>query len=413
MDKLKQLYIILIIISVFIVGCSNSNIKNKNQLTNPIEKELNKVQDGKETNKIKDKIDNMTLDEKIGQLLIVGFEGTTIDNNTRYLIENLKVGGVILFQRNIKNIDQVVDLTNGLKDINKNNKAPLFISTDEEGGNISRLPEGYKKLPNAKQIGDLDDLDFSFKFGELLGIRLKSLGINLNYGPVMDINSNPSNPVIGNRAFGNKSKIVTRNGIGVLKGIKSVNVIPSIKHFPGHGDTDMDSHVNLPIINKSLEDIKKLELIPFQRSIEEGIDMVMVAHILFPEIDKNYPSTMSENIINKLLREELGYDGVVISDDLTMGAITKNYSLEDASLKFLEAGGDIILICHGIDNPSKIVEYIKEAVEKNILTIEDIDKKLYRILSLKDKYHLEDNSIEIPNMEEINKKTEKLLNKIK
>lgn len=417
MKKFKISKLIIIFVSIILalsLGCSRDREEEKNNSNNMVEneKDLQNLEGDNLNNKIKNQIDSMSLDEKIGQLLIVGFEGTAIDENIESSIRDLKVGGIIYFKRNIKNPDQVVDLNNKIIDINKDNKIPLFISIDEEGGRVSRLSNEYIGLPTAKTLGDLDREDLSFQYGKLLGARLKSLGFNLNYAPVMDINSNINNPVIGDRSFGDKAELVSRHGIQVMEGIRSKGIISSVKHFPGHGDTGLDSHIGLPTINKELEEMKEFELYPFKKAIEKDVDMVMVAHILFSQIDKKYPSTMSRKIIHNILREELGFSGVVISDDLTMGAITKNYSLEEATLKFLQAGGDIGLISHGKDNPKRVFNYLKEAIEGNQLSIEDIDSKLYRILSLKEKYKLRDDIILKPNIEDINNKTEELLNKI-
>lgn len=407
---MKKLLIFLSIIILITTACNRKNNKESpkdNELKEPNEN----IQEQKD--EIREKIKSMTMEEKIGQLFILGFEGKDIEEETKHLIEDFKIGGLILFSRNIEDSNQIIQLINNLKDLNKNNKIPLFISIDEEGGNVSRLPKEFKKLPQAKKIGDTRDIDLSFKFGELLGLRLKSLGFNLNYAPVMDINSNPKNPVIGNRAFGNNPEVVTSYGIPVMKGIQSMGIISGIKHFPGHGDTDVDSHINLPVINKSLEEIRDFELIPFKKSIEEDVDMIMIAHILFPNIDKEYPSTMSKDIITYLLRKEMGFEGVIISDDLTMGAIIENYTLEGATLKFLQSGGDIALICHGTDDFKSIFEYIKIKVKNEEIPIEDIDNKVYRILKLKKKYNLQDTKIDEVNIEEINNKTEEILKKIK
>ncbi len=407
---MKKLLIFLSIIILITTACNRKNNKESpkdNELKEPNEN----IQEQKD--EMGEKIKSMTMEEKIGQLFILGFEGKDIEEETKHLIEDFKIGGLILFSRNIEDSNQIIQLINNLKDLNKNNKIPLFISIDEEGGNVSRLPKEFKKLPQAKKIGDTRDIDLSFKFGELLGLRLKSLGFNLNYAPVMDINSNPKNPVIGNRAFGNNPEVVTSYGIPVMKGIQSMGIISGIKHFPGHGDTDVDSHINLPVINKSLEEIRDFELIPFKKSIEEDGDMIMIAHILFPNIDKEYPSTRSKDIITYLLRKEMGFEGVIISDDLTMGAIIENYTLEGATLKFLQSGGDIALICHGTDDFKSIFEYIKIKVKNEEIPIEDIDNKVYRILKLKKKYNLQDTKIDELNIEEINNKTEEILKKIK
>lgn len=417
MKNINKILIFSIFVLLLVTGCNkeqNQNKNNNDKVNDDNSKEIIENQEeSQEIDKIKEQIDSMTLEEKLGQLLIVGFEGTKINEDTTSLIEELKVGGIIFFKRNIENGEQVLELTNGLKSLNKNNKISLFVSIDEEGGQVSRLPKEYERLPEARKIGDLNNEDTSFKYGELLGLRLNSLGFNLDYAPVMDINSNPDNPVIGNRAFGSTPELVSKHGIQIIKGLKSQNIINSIKHFPGHGDTSTDSHINLPIINKTVEEMREFEFIPFARSIEEGVDMVMVAHILFPEIDKKNPSTMSKQIINGLLREELEFEGVVISDDLTMGAITENYSLEEATLKFFQSGGDIALICHGVDNPKKVINYIKSSIKSGDISMEDINHKLYRILSVKDKYNLKDENINIGDLENINIKTREILEKMR
>lgn len=190
-----------------------------------------------------------------------------------------------------------------------------------------------------------------------------------------------------------------------MKAMQDNNVIPSIKHFPGHGDTSVDSHIQLPIVYKTLDELKKLELIPFKNAIENQADTVMVAHILYPEIDKEDPASLSNEIINNILRRDLNFNGVVISDDMTMGAVVSNYTLEEAVIKFLKAGGDLALVCHGLDNPYKVIEKIKESVDNGTITMEEIDAKIYRLLTLKDKYKLEDTSIENIDLQKLNEKT--------
>ena len=366
-----------------------------------------------EVDNIKEKIIKMSLEEKIGQLLIIGLEEKIVNDTTKNMIEEYKVGGFIYFARNVEDNIQLSSLSEQLKILNKNNPVPLFISMDEEGGRVSRLPKEYKNLPVAKILGDLNDEKLSYNYGQLLGQRLNTVGINLNYAPVLDINSNPENPVIGNRSFGNNVDVVITNGIEVLKGIESEGVIACVKHFPGHGDTSVDSHINLPIVNKTLIELKDLELLPFKSAIENNVDMIMIAHILFPELDPINPSTMSKEIITELLRKELGYNGVVISDDMTMGAIIENYTLELAVLEFLKAGGDIALICHGENNPKKVINFLKESIYNGELTIEDIDEKIYRVLTLKDKYNLKDITTNNMSLEELNDITDEFLQKLK
>lgn len=413
--KNNRYLILMLILLLLLTACKKDIINPDNDHTTEpdIEEPIpdDPIEDV-ETDVIQDRLDAMSLEEKIGQLLIVGFEDTVVNDTTKRMIEEYKIGGFILFARNIIDENQLLNLINDLKALNSENSTPLFISIDEEGGKVSRLPKAYKRLPESKVLGDINNPDVSYEYGQLLGNRLNTVGINLNFAPVLDINSNPKNPVIGNRSFGSTTEVVIKNGISVLKGLESTGVIPSVKHFPGHGDTSLDSHVNLPIVNKTLDELESLELQPFKSAIKEEVDMIMVAHILFPGLDNIYPSTMSKIILTDLLRVDLGYNGVVISDDMTMGAIIENYTLEEASLKFLKSGGDIALICHGQDNPISVINFIKDNIKNGEITVEEIDDKVYRILSLKNKYKLEDRIIESINLQELNKDTEELLNRI-
>lgn len=362
---------------------------------------------------IKNLINNMNLDEKIGQLIISGFYGYKVDKSLENLIKNNNLGGVILFERNIKDSKQLLELTNSLKEINKTNISPLFISTDEEGSIVTRMPKEIKSLPSNYDIGKINNENFSYNIGKILGKELGSFGFNMDYAPVLDINSNPNNPVIGNRSFGNNKEIVSRLGVKTMKGIQSSNVISVIKHFPGHGDTSVDSHLALPIINHDLNRLNNLELVPFKYAIKNGADAIMVSHILLNKLDKNNPATLSKNIITNLLREKLNFNGVVITDDMTMGAIVNNYNIGDAAVKAINAGSDIILVCHKYENVNIVINAIKNAVKNDIISEKRIDESLYRILSLKRKYKLNNNKIDSVDIKGINKSIDNLLNSYK
>ncbi|SHE27289.1 beta-N-acetylhexosaminidase [Tissierella praeacuta DSM 18095] len=402
--KLYLRIFILLVITIFIVGCNNKQL----------DMEKPNIEENKQpTDSIKDKIRAMSLEEKIGQLMIIGFDGIDVNEEIRSFIEELKVGGFILFSRNIVDENQTLTLLNKIKEENSNNDVPLFLSIDEEGGRVSRLPKSFVKLPEAMKVGNRNDKNISYEFGNILGRRVSSLGFNINFAPVLDINSNSQNPVIGNRAFGITIDQVVDNGLEVLLGMREMGIIPAVKHFPGHGDTNIDSHIKLPKVNKTLNELKAFELVPFMEAISKDIEIIMVAHILYPNIDDNNPATMSSKFIQDVLREDLGYDGVVISDDMTMGAIVENYTLEEAALSFIKSGGDIALICHGKDNPKKVFERIKEAVDIGDLKEKDIDDKVYRILKLKKKYDLEDKIITTIDLETLNKDTKELINHIK
>lgn len=332
--------------------------------------------------KIVEKIDKMTLDEKIGQMILSGFNGTCFNEELNTLLNDFKVGGVILFSRNIEDSKQLKKLTSDIIDINQN--IPLFISIDEEGGRVSRLPKDIEKFESSKSIGDRGDEKYAYENGREIGGILKNHNINMNFAPVLDIYSNPKNTVIGDRAFGDNEKVVSSMGIATMKGLKDENIISVVKHFPGHGDTEIDSHLGLPIVEKNLKQLNELELIPFNKAIESGADAVMVSHILIKEIDDKYPATLSYTLINDILRNDMKFENIVITDDMLMKAITDYISIEEASVKSIKAGADIILIGSDINKTKSVIERIKLAVANNEISEERIDKSVYRILKQKE-----------------------------
>jgi len=290
---------------------------------------------------------------------------------------------------------------------------PLLLGADQEGGRVTRLPGGLANFPPNKQIGKVNNPEFSYKVGTLLGEELKGFGLNLDFAPVLDINSNPNNPVIGDRSFGNNAEIVSKLGIQTMKGIQSQNVIPTIKHFPGHGDTSVDSHLELPIVNKSLKELKKLELIPFERAIDDGADVVMVAHILLPELDKTNPASMSKAVMTDLLRKQLHFEGVIITDDMTMGAITEHFDIGKAAVESVKAGSDIILVGHDYNNVVKITSSLKTAIQSGEISEQRLNESLERIIELKRKYSINDKKIGNPDIDELNHSINGLLNSIR
>ncbi|MDI6618358.1 MAG: beta-N-acetylhexosaminidase [Clostridiales bacterium] len=365
------------------------------------------------TDPVKKQLDSMTLDEKLGQMVITGIDSYTADGNALKMINSYHVGGFIVLSQNVKNTSQLLGLLNSLKKANSKNKIPLFISVDEEGGRISRMPAEFANFPPNSTIGRANNAAFSYKVGVAIAHKIKSFGFNMDFAPVLDINSNPENPVIGDRSFGANANIVTKLGIQTVKGLKSQNVISVVKHFPGHGDTFVDSHIGLPSVNHSLDKLKSFELIPFQESIKNGVDGVMAAHILFPKIDADYPSSMSKSIITGILRNYLKYTGVIITDDMTMGAITKNYDIRSAAVKSVNAGCDIILVCHGHDNEVAVITALKSAVSKGTISKARVDESVYRILSLKRKYNINDNLIGSVDVKKINGEINALLRTLK
>ena len=266
-----KIFMISAFMILLMAGCGGDSIKEESSNEYNTEKH---TEETKELDKIKEKINSMTLEQKIGQLFIVGFEGDIINDEIIDLVKNQEVGGLIYFSRNVVDSNQIITLNNEIKAIKKD--IPLFISVDEEGGVVSRVPDEFLKLPSSGYIGKFDDENLSYNIGSIIAKELKNLGFNMDFAPVLDIDSNPNNTVIGERAFGNNADIVLKLGIKTMEGLRDGGIIPVVKHFPGHGNTDIDSHYGLPIVTKTLEELNNLEFIPFKNAIENGADVVMV-----------------------------------------------------------------------------------------------------------------------------------------
>lgn len=351
----------------------------------------------------------MSLAEKAGQMVIVGLEGTVVNNDIEKMITDYHVGGIILFRRNIVDSSQLLDLLNSLKETNAKNRLPLFLSVDEEGGRVSRLPADLLEMPEARLVGEVNDAGFAYQTGLLLAERLKIFGFNLNFAPVLDINSNPFNPVIGSRAYGNNPDVVTRIGIQTAKGLRDGGIIPVVKHFPGHGDTDVDSHVGLPVLDFNLERLKTFQLQPFMAAIDINIEAVMTAHILLPRIDNQYPASLSEKTVTEILKEQLNFNGIAVTDDLTMGAISNYFPIEQAVVQAVKAGNDLLLVCHDVKTQYSALEGLIEAVESGEIAEERINSSVLKIIRLKQKYNLREHIIREADIAAVNKKTAALL----
>ena len=406
MDKKFVMGIVLLIFLGIVIGCSKDVQEDKRDEKSP-QQDMEESQ--KEKDPIQEKIQEMTVEEKVGQMVMVGLEGHSLDEHVQEMIENHYVGGFILFSKNIENPQQLVNLTDDLKNANGKNSIPLFLSIDEEGGRVSRMPPEFKKLPPNGAIGKKNDPMLSHEIGRTIAKQIKSLGFNMDFAPVLDINSNPNNPVIGDRSFSSDEKIVSELGIQTMKGIQSENILSVVKHFPGHGDTDVDSHLGLPLVNKDIDELMELELLPFKKAIDNGADTVMVAHILYDKIDPQYPATLSRPIIQGILREQLGFNGLIITDDMTMGAIMENYDIGEAAIQSVKAGSDIVLVCHEYENEVKVLNALKNAVENGEISEDRIDQSLYRILKIKKDYGLADEKIGDADIDKINEDIGKVL----
>lgn len=328
-------------------------------------------------------IENMTIEEKIAQLLIVYYNGSKFDETLRNSLETNQPGGFIMQGVNITTYE---DTLNYVKQIKETSKVPMFVSIDQEGGIVQRLYnlQDIKPtyIPAMYEVGQTNDEELAYEVGELMAKELRTIGVNVTYAPVIDVFTNEENTVIGKRAFGRDAQTVIDMAIPLSKGLSDNMVIPVFKHFPGHGDTYLDSHYDLPIVEKTLEELRKLELSPFKSAIENNALMIMTGHIAYPNITgDNTPATLSYKMITEVLREELGYDGVVISDALNMGALTRNYSNSEIYEMAINAGVDILLMPNS--SSAETIRLIKESVKKGNITEDRINQSLRRILTLK------------------------------
>lgn len=280
-------------------------------------------------------LNKMTLDEKIGQMLLIGI---TNEQEADQFIKQEHVGGVILYGSNILHPDQTVKLINQLKNDNKTaaNPLPLMVSTDQEGGEVQRLPNEIHGIPSNGKIGKIDDPKFSYQIGQIIGKELKDFGFNVDFAPVFDITTLGKNSIIGSRSFGSNKKTVSRLGIATMHGIQSQQVISVVKHFPGYGAVRTDAHKVLPTVNESMSELMNVQWYPYENAIGNGAEAVMVTHMVIPSLDPRYPASMSHAVITGMLRKKLGYNGVVFTDDMTMGAIEKHFNINNAAVQLLK-----------------------------------------------------------------------------
>ncbi|MBI1822363.1 MAG: beta-N-acetylhexosaminidase [Nitrospirae bacterium] len=328
----------------------------------------------------------MDLKERVGQLLMVGFDGYAPSKEVLTMIKKYRVGGVILFKRNIQSLPQLVKLTQELQKASP--ETPLLIGIDQEGGSVSRLSGEFTVFPPMAVIGSHNSVPLAYSVGEVTARELKAVGIHLNFAPVLDINSNKKNPVIGDRAFGDTPSIVSKLGLAVIMGHQDNGVIACGKHFPGHGDTSTDSHKTLPEVEHGLERLLDFELRPFQHAVANRLEALMTAHILFTKIDPEKPASLSKKIVTSILREGMNYDGLVMSDDLEMQAILDHYSVKDAAVKAILAGSDIVLVCHKFDLQEQAWDGLFNASSKGTISEKRLEQSLNRISKIKEKYVL-------------------------
>jgi beta-N-acetylhexosaminidase len=329
-------------------------------------------------------LDSMTLEEKVGQLLIVGFGGTSVTRHSRRWLTDRRVGGVALFSRNIKGFEQTARFARELHGLTKGH-IPIFLALDQEGGNVIRVREGAMLLPGNMALGATREASLAYVAGQALGVDLRLLGFNMNLAPVLDVNSNPKNPVIGIRSYGERPELVAKLGAWYVRGQQEMGLVAVAKHFPGHGDTQSDSHFSMPAITADLNRLDAVELAPFKKAIEAGLDAVMTAHIALPQVtgDRELPATLSKTILTDLLRKRLGFEGIVITDGLEMQGIVKKYGSGRAAVLAVLAGADMPMILWTRKVKEEVYQALLKAVEKGELSHRRLDQSVRRILKVK------------------------------
>jgi beta-N-acetylhexosaminidase len=325
------------------------------------------------------------LRHQIGQLLIAGFNGHQIPPELRSLAKAFGLGGVILFARNVAEPEQVAELSFDAARLARD--LPVWVSVDQEGGRVARLKAPFTEWPPMATLGRSGDVRLAERFARALAAELKSVGITLDYAPVLDIHTNPKNPVIGDRALAEKAEDVARLGAVVVRALQSEGIAACGKHFPGHGDTSTDSHFELPLVEHPPDRLRGVEFLPFKAAIEAGVATIMTAHVLVPSLDEKRPATLSRRIVYELLRDELKFEGVILSDDLEMKAVAAEYAVPESAVMAIQAGCDGVLICSGDhDTQAAALEALVHAVEEERLPLARVEDALKRQRRAKERF---------------------------
>ncbi len=324
----------------------------------------------------------MTLDEKIAQMLVISVTGTSLNSTTKKNLTKYKPGGVILFANNLGNYNTTIKF---IDDMKKTSSIPLIVSIDQEGGKVQRLTSITGKpatnIPPMYSLGQMDDTNLAYSVGTVTAEELRVFGINMDFAPVLDVLTSEDSKVIGTRSFGTSPELVSKMGLSFAKGLEAKGVIPVYKHFPGHGSTATDSHYDLPVLTKTKAELYDVDLIPFQNAIQNDAKVIMIGHLAIPNItgDKT-PASLSKVLITDLLKGEMGYKGLVVTDALNMGALTKNYSEKEIYEMAINAGVDILLMPK---SPESAINYIKKSIKEGKIKESQINESVRKILLLK------------------------------
>ncbi|BBH23225.1 beta-glucosidase [Paenibacillus baekrokdamisoli] len=329
----------------------------------------------------------LSLEEKVGLMCVVGMPTKQVNEEVKETLASIHYGGLGLFPHNIENeiqLKKIIADLNHWAQTNHQAQEPFVIAIDEEGGSLANFTEFYPDVPGNRAIGLANDPELAYASGRLIGSQLHELGFMLDWAPVLDVNSNPLNPVIGIRSFGEDPKQVAAYGVSFIRGMRESGIVSTAKHFPGHGDVDADSHVELPTCDLTLEQLYEQALQPFFAAIEAGVGAIMTAHIVFPNIPESLelPASLSPFFITHLLREKLGFEGVICTDDIEMQAIKNNFDPAEIGVLAVLAGNDQIIMCHTRDFQEKVCLGILTAVQSGVISEERIDQSVKRILKL-------------------------------
>jgi beta-N-acetylhexosaminidase len=322
-----------------------------------------------------------------GERLAVGFEGLAASADVRALIRDYGASTVVLFARNVEAPEQVAELVRELQSIARaaGHLRPLMVAVDQEGGRVARMREPWTRWPPIRALGRAGSEELSRQMGAALAHELHACGVRWDFAPVVDVDTNPANPVIGDRSFGADPELVGRLGVAMIEGLQQGGVAACAKHFPGHGDTSVDSHLELPAVDHSPSRLEEVELPPFRAAIAAGVASVMTAHVLVRELDER-PATLSPRLITGLLREGLGFAGVVVSDDMGMKAVAKAWTPGERAVLAAQAGCDLLAFCADHDSQVEAAEALVRASESDELSWKSMEAAVGRVRALKDRY---------------------------
>lgn len=379
MRKQKIIGIVIIIVIILaILGINNRNIFNGDEQVIQ-----DKQQIKQENLTIDEKVDkivaSMSKTEKIGQMVMIGIQGTKVDDDSLYMLNQYHMGGVILFDRNMESPEQVKQLTSDLQ-AQSNEKVPLFIGIDEEGGDVVRMAEKLTPPPSQKEIGATGDIEQAKTWAIETAKSLKDMGINVNFAPVADVGSNDK------RSYSTDTNTVIDFVRAATKGYQQENIIYSLKHFPGIGKGKVDSHIDSSSIDVAKEILMTEDILPFKTIIDESDPndyFILVSHLKYPALDEEYPASLSSKIMTDLLRNKLGYKGIIITDDMEMGAVANHNDFRSIGVNAVKAGADIVLVCHEYEHQQEVYLGLLDAVNSGEISQERIDESVKRIIKVK------------------------------